>query len=515
MSAPPARVPRTHWTTLVSNSNWNFASFVVAVLANLLAIPFVVRNVGIAQFGAGGVILGLLAPFMVVGTVIGQACVRELSGLLSEGRIDDARRSFWSALWMCGLGCALVVMVAAFAGSFVVSHFLASGEVATNALRSLCLIAVSGWAAQQFVQVTQAAIAAAQRYRALATLNAASSVATAGCLIGASTWWPSVGGFLVGTAAGFVVTAGWSLWQVRRHAGFLFPATRPERAATDRILDFGRWQAVAQLAGAVALQTDRFVLGATSALSIVGQLNIATRLQEVVYMGVLKITEVLYPHFSASAARPVSERVPLLLTSSWLTNAVAAAALAPLIPLSTSLVSLWVGPEATPAGAPILRTLASAGIVGSGTNALTYFMLGQGYSGLMARVNLAHCGAVVAASITLLLWLGPLAAGAGFLVANVIRLCYLSWQLPAMTGKTMSALSMTRASMTPIAAGLILAWLPWPLPAISSWGSLALAYVLLALATAVAAVILSLCFSDARILVARIAGGLRQQFVER
>lgn len=515
MTASPADVQRTHWKALVSNSNWNFAAFVVAVLANFLALPVVVRNIGVAQFGAGGIVLGVLAPLMLVGTVLGQACVREISAQVVDGRIEDARRIYWTALWMCGLGCSLVFVGVGLAGPFVVGRFLGGEQIAAEALRRLCLIAVAGWTAQQFVQVLQAAIAATQRYRALALLNAASSVVSAGCLVAASAWWPTVGGFLAGTAAGFAITAAWSLWQVRRHADHLFPATRPDRTATRRILDFGRWQAVAQIAGAVALQTDRLVLGATSALSIVGQLNVATRLQEVVYMGVLKITEVLYPHFSASAARPVAERVPLLLMSSWLTNAIAAAALVPLVPLSAALVALWVGPEAVPAGAPILRTLVCAGLVGSGTNALTYFMLGQGYAGLLARVNLAHCAIVIVASIVLLLSLGPLAAGAGFLIANAVRLGYLSWQLSAMTARTMSAWRMTTASMTPIAAGLALAWLPWPVNAVGGWGGLAAAYALLALLTATGAVILSLCFFDSRSLVLRIAGGLRYQILDR
>lgn len=509
MAATPAGVARTHWTTLVNNSNWNFAAFVVAVLANFLALPVVVRNVGIAQFGVGGIVLGLLAPLMLVGTVIGQACVREMSAQLVESRIEDARQTYWAALWMCGAGCVIVVVGLVVAGPGVIRHFVGRDDVVPGTLRHLCLIAAVGWTAQQFVQVLQAAIAAAQRYKALASLNAASSLVSAGCLMGASTLWPSAAGLLAGTAAGFGITAVGSLWQVRRQAKLLFPGARPQRVAVQRILHFGQWQAVAQLSGAVALQTDRFVLGATSTMSIVGQLNVATRLQEVVYMGVLKVTEVLFPHFSAAAMRPVGERVPLLLTSSWVTNAVAAVALAPLIPLSTSLVSLWVGPEAIPAGVPILRTLVSAGIIGSGTNALTYFMLGQGYAGLLAKVNLAHCAIVLGASIILLLWLGPLAAGAGFLVANIMRLGYLSWRLPRMTGSTMAARSMAKAFMPPIAAGLVVAWLPWRLPEIHSWTTMAGTYALFALLTLASSLALSLCFSDSRSLVMRAARELR------
>ena len=92
--APGASVHRAAWARLVCNSNWNFAAFAIVVLANFLTLPYVVHRIGMAQFGLGGLILAMLAPFMFVGTVIGQACVREIAPMLAERRTEAARQTF-------------------------------------------------------------------------------------------------------------------------------------------------------------------------------------------------------------------------------------------------------------------------------------------------------------------------------------------------------------------------------------------------------------------------------------
>jgi O-antigen/teichoic acid export membrane protein len=515
---PPVAAPApSPWARLIRNSNWNFAAFAVAVLANFLTLPIVVHRIGIAQFGAGGLVIALLAPLMLVGTVIAQACVRELAPMFSEQRHDEARAMFSTALALCLAGCLLVFLVFGVGGSLFGARLVDTPVIARSALPLVCLTAAAGWVAQQLFAVFQAAIAATQRYRLLALLNVASALGAAACLVAATWLEPTVFGFLLGTALGYGITLGFSALQARRCAPALFPLARPRRVALGRLLDFGRWQGTSQLAGALALQADRYLLGATAALSMVGALNVATRLQEVVYMGVLKISEVLFPHFSVSAGKPLEEQAPLYLTSTWLINAIAAAALAPLIPLADAVVTLWVGPEAAVAGGPILRTLATAGIVGSGVNVFSYYALGHGHTRYVAQMSLVHCVVVAAASTALILLLGPLAAGAGFLVANVVRLAWVTADTPRLTGRTMGVLDAALTTLPPLAAGVLVGWAPWPAAAsrAGSWAAVAAAYALIALAVILVAVALSTLGAHPRRLLVRVRDGMRTHFLKR
>lgn len=495
---------------LFKNSNWNVAAFLVALLANFVALPVVIRRIGIAQLGAAGVLIGMLAPLMLVGAVIAQACVREVPAQLARGRSDEARRTFWAGIWLCAGCCFVVVVVVGLGGAVVAKYLMGETGPPQNILRRLCLITGVGWAAQQFLAVLQSGLAATQSYKALAIANAVGAIIASVSVIIATTVWPSVEGFLIGTAAGFTISAFLSLLQLRGHAPLLFPMVLADQTATLQIVAFGRWQAGSHIIGAVALQADRFILGATSMLFIAGQLNIATRLQEVVYTGVLKVTEVVFPYFAASAERPVEERVPFLLMSAWLTNMVAAAVLSPLVPLGGALIGLWVGSDAMATGRPILSTLATAGLIGCGMNVFIYFMLGQGYGKRLAVVNIIHGLTVVATSIFLLSVFGPNAAGGGFLIANTLRLGFIVWQMPSLTGRTHSPLAVAQTTQIPIIGGLLVAWAPWPVTftVASNWALLLMLYVLFAIAVLIACVIISLAFTTSRRFLLNLSHGL-------
>lgn len=514
---PDATLQPALWAKLVSNSNWNFAAFAAGVFANFLTLPYVVHRIGMAQFGSGGLILAVLAPLMLVGTVIGQACVRELAPMMAEQRFDAARVTFSTALALCLGGCLAVFLVFGLGGSLLMSRLMSAQTAAMPDLKAICLVAVAGWVAQQFFQVVQAAISATQQYRVLATLNGVSATTSALCLLLATWVAPTLLGFLGGTALGFGLTLLLSAIQLRRHVAAMFPLVRPRRADLWRILAFSRWQGSAQLAGAMALQTDRYLLGATAAMSTVGQFNVAIRLQEVVYMGVLKISEVLFPHFSASAAKPVEHQVPVFMASSWLINAIAAAALAPLIPLSGALITLWVGPDAAQAGAPMLRTLVTAGIVGSGMNVFTYFALGNGYTKHLGVMALVHSVTVAVCSTALILTWGPLAAGAGFLVANVMRLAWAIAVTPRLLGGAVRMAGVAKSTLPPIAAGLLIGWAPWPaaVVAVASWPGLAIGYASIVATVLLTAVLLSSLGAQSRALILRIGQGVRDHFLKR
>lgn len=506
---------RVAWARLVSNSNWNFAAFAIVVLANFLTLPYVVHRLGMAQFGLGGLVLAMLAPMMFVGAVVGQACVRELAPMLAADRGAAARDVLASGLALCACACVLVLVAVGVAGPYLIRRLTGWEAVASVDLPLIVWVAGLGWVAQQLFQVLQSAIVSSQQFRALALLNVVSALVSAFCLL-AFTWFaPTVAGFIGATAAGFACTLLLTLWQARRHASALFPLARPQLADMRRILAFCRWQVPAQLAGAFSLQTDRYLLGATAPMSVVGQFNVATRLQEVVYMGVLKISEVLFPHFSAGAGKPEGAQAGLFLASSWIVNAIAAAALAPLIPLSGAIVRLWVGESAVELGAPMLRTLVTAGIVGSGVNVFTYFALGHGQTKRLGVMSLVHALAVVVASTALVLGWGALAAGAGFLVANVLRLAWATLVTPAMIGSRMAVTDAMQATLLPLVAGLVVGWGWQGLAEVDSWLAVAIDYVVIGCAVLASSVCISALFPVSRGLIRAAFKGLQGHFGRR
>ncbi|OYY65760.1 MAG: hypothetical protein B7Y51_02600 [Burkholderiales bacterium 28-67-8] len=464
---------RSAASRLIANSRWNVASFGVALVTNFLTIPLAIAAIGMDQFGSAGLVLGVLAPLALIGTVIGQVLVRDLAREQAVADVSLSRRIVWSAVSWCSAGALGVGLLAAACGPWVMNN-LSRGQGSGRSWAVPIAAGFAAWLLQQFCFLAQAVLAARQAYRSLAIANAAGALLASLAVIGLSRVWGNDFGFLAGTALGFgllllLLTAG-----VATECPALLRPSRWGRAESDPILHFVRWQGAAHFAGSVANQVDRYVLGVVAPLAVVGQYNVAMRLQEVVHMGVLKVGEVLYPHFCATSDQPGSTRAHFFLRASWLVNMISAAALAPLIPLATPLITLWVDANAAAYGGQILRTLATAGIVGSGVNVFTFFAMATGQTERLAYINLFHSGLMVTLTIPLIFLIGPVAAGMAYVVGNLIRWCAANWVTQGHFDDSVSGRSLMRASAMPLVCGLVVGWclqLAWPPQAID-WAAM-------------------------------------------
>ena len=484
---------------LISNSRWNVAAFGVALIMNFLTIPLSIAAIGLEQFGSAGLVLGVLAPLALIGTVIGQVLVRDLAREQTIADVSLSRRIVWSAISWCSAGALGVGLLAATCGPWVM-NFLSRGQGAGQSWAMPIAAGFAAWILQQFCVLAQSVLAARQVYRSLAIANAVGALLAALAVIGLSRIWGNDVGFLAGTALGFGLLLLLLTAAVAIECPALLRPSRWGRAESVPILQFVRWQGAAHFAGSAANQVDRYVLGVVAPLAVLGQYNVAMRLQEVVHMGVLKVGEVLYPHFCATSDHPVGTRAQFFMRASWLVNMISAAALAPLIPLATPLISLWIEPDAAAYGGQILRTLATAGVVGSGVNVFTFFAMATGQTERLAYINLFHSGLMVMLTIPLIFLLGPMAAGIAYVVSNLIRWCAANWVTQRHFDGCVNGRSLMRASAMPLVCGLVLGWclqLTWPPQAIN-WTAVLAWYLATGLAVLGAGMALAALSSEGR-----------------
>lgn len=407
-------------TSLLENSRWNLLAFACGLAANFITIPFVVRWTSLEIFGQAGLVLAVCAPLMLIGTVLGQALVREMSSSLGAGEEEVAGRTLDAALRLCLLASALGWVLLVLVGPWVTS-FLTRREAHSQTLVLAFLIAATGWFTQQFSLVLQGTCAARQDFRSIARVAAFSAVAGIAATLGITWVLPTLEGYLCGVAAGFFLSLGCWLFTLRhglRWREVFRGGRKPERTA---LLHFGKWQGLAQLAGAFGNQIDRYVLGALAPVTIVGQYNVANRLQEAAYIGVVKAGEVLFPRFGSLSANSTQERCRFFQTASWVMGTFSAVLLAPLVPLAGTVLTLWVGPEVANGGAQLLSTLVLGGIVGAGSNVFVYYAMGLGQNAPVAFISVLYSVITVVFTVLLIKTIGPLAAGAGLLVASVAR----------------------------------------------------------------------------------------------
>ena len=407
---------------LFANSRWNLVAFACGLAANFVVLPFVVRWIGLPAFGLVGLVIALCAPLTIVGTVLGQAMVRELAD--RTGRSDDAS----SALALrAGLRLALLTSVAGAMGLVLAGPPIAQalfGNASGPDVQGAFCIAAVGWLSQQLTLVFQGAAAGRQDYRTIAQVAAFGAVATVVVTLGWTAWRPDIYGYLAGMSASLALTLGaWVIALRRELADALHAvADRAETVNAQRaLLRFGRWQGLAQLAGTLSNQIDRYALGALAPVAFVGQYNVANRLQEAAYIGVVKGSEVLFPHFGSLAARSVAERAEFFQRASWVAGTFGAMLLAPLVPLSHAVLVLWVGSAAADGSDLLLRTLVLGGLVGCGSNVFTYYAMGIGRNELVAWLSVGYSVLTVALTVVLIAGWGPAVAGGGLLIASVVR----------------------------------------------------------------------------------------------
>ena len=180
----------------------------------------------------------------------------------------------------------------------------------------------------------------------------------------------------------------------------------------------------AQGGGLIAGQADRYLLGALLAPQFVGFYTIAQRLEEAMYIGILKIGEILFPFFSALQKESSDRKADLLFRSSWVLNVLAACALGALIPVAGPLLHLWTGAEVAAEAQRVLVVLSIAGMLGCTTNAFAFYLLASGRSRSNALISLVTAVFTLATSAVALPYFGWQAAGWSSCIGMVAQICH-------------------------------------------------------------------------------------------
>lgn len=398
-------------TDLLGNSAWNAVAFVVAVALNLVVLPFVVFRLGVAAFGVAGLVTACVAPALAFSNALALSATRELAQRLEPSERDDARRLFATAAMLAlAAGGTIAILVGLAGAPLARLGFHLSGPFADD-LGLAFALAGAGWLCQCLAAVLLALFTARQDYRRVATISIISTVVATASMLLFIPRWPQASTFLgcqaLGFATSLLLAFGWS----RHVIGDWLARPAIDRGAFGKLVKLGGWQFVGQGGALIAGQADRYLLGSLLQPQFVGFYTIAQRLEEAMYIGVLKVGEILFPFFSALQKEADDRKADLLFRSSWILNVLAASALGGLIPVAGPLLHLWTGVEVAAEAQNVLVILSIAGILGSSTNVFAFYLLSQGRSRLNALISLFTGVVTLATSAIALPYFGWPAAG--------------------------------------------------------------------------------------------------------
>jgi O-antigen/teichoic acid export membrane protein len=504
---------------LVRNSAWNASAFMLSVGLNLLILPFVLFRLGATVFGVAGLVTACIAPALTFSNTLAQSTTRELARRLSADQREDARRVFASALLLAGAGGLSIAMLLFLFGPPIARLVFHLGGKPADDLELAFAFGAAGWLCQCLSAVLVGVLTARQDYVRLAFISIAGVVVATSSMLVLIPGSPHASTFLGCQALGLAAALGVSFVLARQVAGeWLAPPAFHRRPLRD-LANLGGWQFAAQGSGLIAGQADRYLLGAFLAPQFVGYYTIAQRLEEAVYIGILKIGEILFPFFSSLHAQSSQRVADLLFRSSWILNLLAAAALGALIPVSGPLLEVWTGREVAAQTQGLLVVLAVAGILGCASNVFGYYLLASGQSRLNALIAVVTAFVTLATSAVALPYFGWKAAGfsacAGMIAQIVLTtvLVRRSFNLADVWSRV--AHFVLQPLATGILTGLALRYLAADLLDRSPhWWLVGLSYALAAAIILVAVITVSAlgpygatCLNDLRIIAGRLKPG--------
>jgi O-antigen/teichoic acid export membrane protein len=398
-------------TRLLGSSAWNAAAFLLGAGLNLLVLPFVVHHLGVVAFGMAGLVTACVSPASIFSNALGLSASREFAQRLMADQRGDARHFFASAMLLAlAIGGSIVIVLALAGPPLARIAFNLTAETAQD-LDLAFAFGSGGWLCQCLSSVFLSLFVARQDYARISSINILSTVVVTTAILVFVPHRPMASTFLACQALGFMTTlvAAFAL-SCRLFSGWLgSPAYH--RGPIGHLVKFGVWQLVAQGGGVVAGQADRYLLGALLPPQFVGFYVIAQRLEEAVYIGILKVGEILFPFFSVLQKETADRRVDLFFRSSWVLNLLAASALGAIIPVSGPLLNLWTGAEVADQSQQLLVVLSIGGILGCSANVFAFYLLANGQSRSNALIAMVTAIFTLGTSALTLPYFGWPAAG--------------------------------------------------------------------------------------------------------
>jgi len=396
---------------LVGNSIWNVAAFVVSAALNLMILPFAVHRLGVPAFGVASLVIACMAPASIFSSVLSLSASRELAHGLALEHVADTRRLFASAMLLAVVvGLLLSLALALIGPTLARLAFNLPGNSGED-LGLAFAFGASGWLCQCLMSVLLALLIARQYYALISAASTLGTVVTTLSLLVLLPGRPVASTFMACQAAGLIASLAAALVLTIRCSRYWMAWPALHRGHIRRIFRMGSWQVAAQGGALIAAQADRYLLGMVFAPQFVGFYAIAQRLEEAVYIGILKVGEILFPFFSALQNETDERKAELVFRSSWILNLLAASALGAIVPAAGPLLTMWAGPELAVGARHVLVVLAIGGMLGCSVNVFSFFLLAQGRSKSTALISLVTASFTLATSALALPYFGWSAAG--------------------------------------------------------------------------------------------------------
>jgi len=350
---------------LARNVLWNLGGQFVPLLAAVVAIPVVMRAVGVDRYGVLALSATAVGYLGVLDFGLGPANTKLIADALGANRLERVPGLFWTSLYiMFALGCGGGILLASSA------HWLAFDLLAVPpALRGESAAAFYVLALSLPFVISASSLrgtlSAFQRFDLINAIRVPMGILLiAGPLLilPFSIKLPALVSVLV-----TVRLADWcvALWLCLRTIPDLRDKKWPQRRLLRPLLSFGGWVSVTGLVSPLMVEFDRFLIGGMLSVAAVAYYSVPYQIVIKFLIIPQAIVSVLFPALSSSF---VHDPARVLLLWERGTKYILLALFVPVLVVITfapEVLSIWLGSGFQHNSAPVMRCLAVGVLVNS------------------------------------------------------------------------------------------------------------------------------------------------------
>jgi O-antigen/teichoic acid export membrane protein len=350
------------------NSILNFMGAATPALANLIAVPVLINNLGNADYGLLTLVLALVGYFSLLDISATQGSTRFIAEYDSLGQPQQANEviSFGLVIYLA-IGLAGMALIYFTAPLLIKSVFEIPTASTTTALATLKLAAVAFLFSQvqaYLVSIPQAM----QRYGVSAATEAFFGSAAPLLSMGVAMLSGSIEDVVAARLGLSIINVGVLLICILRLRPD-FKLAKAGKSIRRRLLSFSAFSYLSTIAAVSYAHADRMILGILLGLSDITLYSVPTTLVNRLFGMTYRLGSVIYPAASQLAAQGNKQgvRQVYLLASRYMT-AINSLLILMLIIYGQDLLNLWVGPQFVEQGYPVLVLITLGMLVDSMTN---------------------------------------------------------------------------------------------------------------------------------------------------
>lgn len=407
----------------LSNFTYGVLDYAAYPIGMLIVAPFILRNLGVAQYGIWTVAASVVNIGSVVASGFGDAGTQRIASRISSGRQHEV-----ASVVRAAMGIHLILGLLSAAAIWCVAPVLADRlAMHDSALRSTSIACIRLAGALTAIRAIEAVCIstqkAYQRYGPALRTSIAGRLLSLAAAAALASRGESVTTIMATAAALTGAALAVQAWGLQRLVGDPIAPAYEDSMSRD-LLRFGVFTWVLASTNVAFSQADRLAGGASVGAAAIVSYALCAQLCQPVYGLTAAGLHFLFPYLASRQAvhdRPAIARA-LLLTSAANVILVLIGA-GSLLGAGPRLLRFVANEEVARAGTPLLPSV----LAGSAMLALTvtgsYAMVALGRVRTVAIVNLAGCFAMVLFSAAFLRGRGALALAEGRILFALIALC--------------------------------------------------------------------------------------------